>query len=131
MGTLRVRKIAAIVGLLFGWLVLLLLQTWATLAIYFANYHHPLARTLLPIVYVLVLISLMVFVRRHIFRLLAVFVVFILVTLWWMCIQPTGRGDYLPPVAVQAYPEFHGNIVTIHNLRNFDYRTRDDYDVRY
>ncbi len=41
MGTLRVREIAAIVGLLFGWLVLLLLHTWATLAIYFANYHHP------------------------------------------------------------------------------------------
>jgi uncharacterized protein DUF4105 len=131
MGTLRVRKIAAIVGLAFGWLVLLLLHTWAILAIYFANYHHPFARTLLPIVYVLVLILLAVFVRRHILRLLAVFVVFILVTLWWMCIQPTGRGDYLPPVAVQAYPEFHGNIVTIHNLRNFDYRTRDDYDVRY
>jgi hypothetical protein len=30
-----------------------------------------------------------------------------------------------------AYPEFHGDLVTIHNLRNFDYRTRDDYEVRY
>src|ERR1700745_1273863 len=69
MGTLRVRKIAAIVGLAFGWLVLLLLHTWAILAIYFANYHHPFARTLLPIVYVLVLILLAVFVRRHILRL--------------------------------------------------------------
>jgi hypothetical protein len=73
MGTLRVREVAAIVGLLFGWLVLLLLHTWATLAIYFDNCHHPFARTLLPIVYVLVLISLAVFIRRRIFRLLAVF----------------------------------------------------------
>src|SRR5260221_14397108 len=110
LGLLRVGEVAAFVGLLFGWLVLLLLHTWATLAFSFDNYHHPFARTLLPIVYVLVLISLAVFIRRRIFRLLAVFVVFILVTLWWMCIQPTGRGDYLPPVAVQAYPEFHGNI---------------------
>ena len=108
MGTLRVREVAAIVGLLFGWLVLLLLHTWATLAIYFDNYHHPFARTLLPIVYVLVLISLAVFIRRRIFRLLAVFVVFILVTLWWMCIQPTGRGDYLPPLRCKHIRSFTG-----------------------
>ena len=131
MGTLRVRKIAAIVGLVLAWLILLLLHMWATLAIYFANYHHPLARTLLPIIYVLVLILLVILVRRPTRRLLAVFVVFILVILWWICIQPTGRGDYLTPVAVLAYPEFHGDLVTIHNLRNFDYRTRDDYDIRY
>ncbi len=131
MGTLRVRKIAAIVGLVLAWLILLFLHTWATLAIYFANYHHPLARTLLPIIYVLVLILLVILVSRPTRRLLAVFVVFILVILWWICIQPTGRGDYLPPVAVLAYPEFHGDLVTIHNLRNFDYRTRDDYDIRY
>jgi len=131
MGTLRVRKIAAIVGLVLAWLILLFLHTWATLAIYFANYHHPLARTLLPIIYVLVLILLVILVRRPTRRLLAVFLVFILAILWWICIQPTGRGDYLPPVAVLAYPEFHGDLVTIHNLRNFDYRTRDDYEVRY
>jgi len=131
METLRVRKIAAIVGLVLAWLILLFLHTWATLAIYFANYHHPLARTLLPIIYVLVLILLVILVSRPTRRLLAVFVVFILVILWWICIQPTGRGDYLPPVAVLAYPEFHGDLVTIHNLRNFDYRTRDDYDIRY
>ncbi len=131
MGTLRVRKIAAIVGLVLAWLILLFLHTWTTLAIYFANYHHPLARTLLPIIYVLVLILLVILVRRPTRRLLAVFVVFILVILWWICIQPTGRGDYLPPVAVLAYPEFHGDLVTIHNLRNFDYRTRNDYDIRY
>jgi Domain of unknown function (DUF4105) len=131
MGLLRVRKIAAIVALVLAWSILLLLHTWATFAIYFANYHLPLARTLFPIIYVLVLILLVILVRRPIIRLLAVFVTFMLVILWWICIQPTGRGDYLPPVAVQAYPEFHGDLVTIHNVRNFDYRTRDDYDIRY
>jgi uncharacterized protein DUF4105 len=125
------QRIAAIVGLLLAWLTLLLLHTWATLAIYFANYHHPFARTPIPIAYALFLILLVVLVRRHLLRLLAVLVVFILVAVWWMCIQPTGRGDYMPPVAVQAYPEFRGNFVTIHNLRNFDYRTRNNYDVRY
>src|ERR1700724_537183 len=126
MGTLRVRKSAEIVGLVLAWLILLLLHTWATLAIYFANYRHPLARTLLPIIYVLVLILLVILVRRPTRGLLAVFGVFILVILWWICIQPTGRGDYLPSVAVLAYPEFHGDLVTIHNLRNFAYPPRVD-----
>ncbi len=131
MGTLRVQKLAAIVGQFFAWLVLLFLHAWATLAIYFANFHQPLARILVPLAYVFLLVLLVIFVRGRFFRLVAVAVVFIFAALWWMCIQPTGRGDYLPSVAVLAYPEFHGDLVTIHNLRNFDYRTRDDYDIRY
>src|ERR1700730_19100187 len=121
MGTLRIRKIAAIVGLVFAWMFLLLLHIWATLAIYFANYRHPLARTLLPIIYVLVLILLVILVRRPILRLLAVFVAFILVILWWICIQPTGAGDYLPPVQVKDIQRFHEDLLTILNFANFNY----------
>jgi hypothetical protein len=131
MGTLRVRKLAVTVGLGFAWLALLLLHTWATLAIYFTNFHQPIARILLPLVYVLFLVALVIFVRRQLLRLIVVTVIFVLAAGWWMSIQPTGRGEYLPPVARLPYPEFHGDLVTIRNLRNFDYRARDDYDIRY
>jgi hypothetical protein len=131
MGTLRVRKLAVTVGLGFAWLALLLLHTWATLAIYFTNFHQPVARILLPLVYVLFLVALVIFVRRQLLRLIVVTVIFVLAAGWWISIQPIGRGEYLPPVARLAYPEFHGDLVTIRNLRNFDYRARDDYDIRY
>ena len=125
------RKFAVSVGLGLLWLLVLLLHTWANMAIYFANYHHPIARILVPAVYDLLLIALVIFLRRNVLRLAGVALVFVLAVVWWLCIHPTGHGDYLPPVAVQAYPEFQGDLVTIHRLRNFDYRTRDDYDVRY
>jgi hypothetical protein len=103
MGTLGIRKLAEMIGLVLAWLLLLLLHSWVTLAIYFANYHHPLSRMLFPLGYVLVLISLVIFVRGNVRRLAAVAVLFTVAAIWWLSIQPTGRGDYLPPVAVQAY----------------------------
>jgi hypothetical protein len=119
------------IGLGFAWLLLLGLHVWAILAIYFANFHQPQMRVLFPAIYVLLLIGLAMLIRKPMLRLAAIAGVFGAVVVWWTCIQPTGRGDYLPPVAIQAYPEFHDDLVTIHHLRNFDYRTRDDYDIRY
>jgi hypothetical protein len=72
MGTLRVRKLAVILGLGFAWLALLFLHTWATVAIYFANFHQPVARILLPLVYILLLVPLVILVRGRLLSLLAV-----------------------------------------------------------
>jgi hypothetical protein len=131
MGSWRALKWLGIIGRGLAWLLLLGLHSWAVLAIYFANFHQPGMRVLFPAAYILLLIGLVILVRKPALRLAAIAGVFGAVALWWNFIQPTGRGDYLTPVAIQAYPEFHGDLVTIHHLRNFDYRTRNDYDIRY
>jgi Domain of unknown function (DUF4105) len=121
-------KILRGVGLLLAGLLLLLAHAWATLAIYFANYHESVWRVVLAAVYVLILLVVVVGFRR---RFLIATVVFLVMAIWWASIRPNGRGNYLQPVRVQAYPEFNGNLVTIHHFRNFDYRSKDDYTVRY
>lgn len=46
---------------------------------------------------------------------------------WWSTLQPSNDRDWLADVAQTPTAEFHGDLVTIRNLRNFDYRTEHDY----
>lgn len=46
-------------------------------------------------------------------------------------VQPKTNAHYPPEVAQTAYAEFNGDRVTLHNIRNSDYRTVDDFDVRW
>ncbi|MEO0652061.1 MAG: DUF4105 domain-containing protein, partial [Planctomycetota bacterium] len=50
---------------------------------------------------------------------------------WHLSIQPTNDGDWLPEVAVLADAAIDGDQVTITNLRDFRWRTAEDFDARY
>ncbi len=45
-------------------------------------------------------------------------------------LEPSNDGPWSPDQAVLPWAEFHGNQVTVHNIRNSSYRTVDDYTVR-
>jgi hypothetical protein len=65
-------------------------------------------------------------------RTLRVFLcVFLLVALWWSLIPPSHDRDWPPEVAVLPRATFDGDRVTVHNIRNFDYKTKNDFQVRY
>lgn len=49
---------------------------------------------------------------------------------WWM-LKPTQYRDWKPEVALVPWGEVEGDVVTVHHVRNFDYRTEDDMDVRH
>jgi hypothetical protein len=53
--------------------------------------------------------------------------IFVAVLIWWFSIPPSNDRDWLPDVARTARAEIDGDIVTISNVRNFDYRTETDY----
>jgi len=46
-------------------------------------------------------------------------------------LEPSNDRDWRPDMARLAYAEFHGDLVTVHDIRNCDYRTPDDYTVGY
>ena len=50
---------------------------------------------------------------------------------WWFTLQPSNERDWQPDVAVLPYADINGNQVTLHRIRNCDYRTETDFDVRY
>ena len=76
--------------------------------------------------------SLGAFSKRYRWRALLFFAPLVaLFAVWWSTIEPSLDGDWLPEVAQLPYAEIEGDIVTVHNVRNFDYRSQTDFTPRY
>jgi hypothetical protein len=60
-----------------------------------------------------------------------VLVAFIAVLGWWLNIPASNEGDWQPDVARLASATIDGNIVTLRNVRDFDWRSETDYTPRW
>jgi Domain of unknown function (DUF4105) len=62
----------------------------------------------------------------------AAFAVLLLVVLaWWLAIRPRNDRPWQRDVARLASAEFDGDLVTVHNVRDFDYRSETDFTERW
>lgn len=50
---------------------------------------------------------------------------------WWAALEPSNERDWQTDVAVLPRAEINGDIVTVRNIRNFDYRSETDYTPAY
>jgi len=50
---------------------------------------------------------------------------------WWLGVRPSNTRQWMPEVAEQTYGSVNGNLVTLHNVRNFEWRSKTDYDPRW
>src|SRR5262245_65476181 len=55
----------------------------------------------------------------------------VLVLIAWSSPTPSNDRDWQPEVAVLPYATIKGDLVTVHNIRNFDYRTETDFTPAY
>jgi hypothetical protein len=112
-------------GLLFA-IVGLIAAAWAFGAVWFDGPFragNKIAAALLAIAFVVVLLFVRPFWRK-----LGIFaVVFAGVLVWWLTITPPQDSDWQPDVAQKAWADIQGDEVTLHNVRNCDYRTETDY----
>jgi hypothetical protein len=107
-----------------------LLIAWGTLAIYYSNLPWPQARLGLAIVFALFAIWAVLISRRR--RVTAAFVVlYLCVVAWWIAIPPSHDRNWRPEVAVMPRAFIDGDRVRITGVRNFDYRSRNDFTVRH
>jgi hypothetical protein len=58
-------------------------------------------------------------------------VVFGVLLAWWSTITPSNDRDWRPEVAVLPHATIAGELVTVHGIRNFEYRSEDDFTPRY
>jgi len=63
--------------------------------------------------------------------LLGLIVICGLVLGWWLLLPPSNNRNWQKDVAVLPWAEVLGDKVTLHNIRNCDYRSETDYTVRY
>lgn len=115
-------------------LTMLAFTGWGTLALIYGGSlqeaHRPLFAAGFCLAGTLTAIAVLLDRRRGLA--MGVFLVlFMAATIWWVTLEPSNQRDWQPEVAKQPYAELNGNMVTVHNIRNFDYRTETDFDIRY
>ena len=70
--------------------------------------------------------------RRGLRVALPVFAVaLVAIGLWWNSLKPSNERDWQPEFDRLAYATIDGDMVTVHNIRNFDYRTETDFAPAY
>jgi Domain of unknown function (DUF4105) len=111
-------------------LVLLLVIAWTTLAIYFSNLPWPTLRSVLAIAFAA--FAIWAFWLSHRRRMPALAIAAVLgIAAWWFTIAPTGHRNWRPEVAVMPRAFIDGDHVRITGVRNFDYRSRNDFTAHY
>jgi hypothetical protein len=111
-----------------GWLAAFACSLWAFGAL---HYDFPVLRAVVPWAFAVVLLAAIILVRGAWRTLGATFLGFALVLAWWLTLEPTNDGEWLPDVAQLARAEINGDEVTLHNVRNCDYHTESDYTPRW
>ena len=118
-------------------LVLMLIGTtvWAVLAVYFGNSHVSSVQTSVASVFgmfgLVTLIGLG-FSRWRKRLLLAYAILFVAILSWWLlAIRPSNDRLWQPDLVQLPFATIDGDRVTVHNIRNFDYRAEFDYRPAY
>jgi uncharacterized protein DUF4105 len=111
-----------------AWLGAFICATWSAGALYF---DFPTTGTAAAILFVIVLVAAVIFLPGRLLKLAAVFAAFAVVTLWWLTLKPSNDRPWQPDVAETAWAEINGDEVTVHNVRNCDYRTETDFTTHW
>ena len=110
-------------------LCLILLLGWGTLAIY---YNLPWEWLRLVVALVFLTFGIWALWYSRTWRAISIFaVLFLGVLIWFSSIKPSHDRPWRPEVAVMPRAFIDGDRVHITGVRNFEYRSRDDFTVRY
>ena len=58
-------------------------------------------------------------------------IIFLIVVIWWFNIQPSNDRNWQTDLNKLAYARVNGDLVTVHNIRNFSYQSEFDYQPDY
>jgi len=101
------------------------LTLWATAALYFDLPFTPLRKPV-AVGYMAGLSSALFFYRDRRGFLITV-IGFVVVLVWWLSLTPSHTRNWQADVAEIPWAEVDGDRVTIHNVRNCDYRAEFEY----
>lgn len=128
------KTIARITGLLLLGLLMTASGIWWVLAMTYTGPQNDVLRTTLTVSLAIAFLATLIALcmRRWRWRSVGIFVVlFAALLAWWSSIEPSNNRDWQTDVAKLASATIDGDIVTVHNIRNFDYRSEFDYTPHY
>jgi uncharacterized protein DUF4105 len=121
----------------FGWVIAgvwflfrAVLIAWAALAIYYSDLPWAWLRLGLALAFVIFAVWTL-WLSRYRWTPVLFAVLYVGVVAWWVSISPSHNRNWRPEVAVMPRATIDGDRVRITGVRNFDYRTRNEFTVRY
>ncbi|MEO6926366.1 MAG: DUF4105 domain-containing protein [Rhodanobacter sp.] len=120
---------------LLALLVLLVICSgaWATLALWYRLPDGRVVRALGSMAWILLMLALvMLAIDQHSWLpLLACVALHGVLLLWWIGITPSRQRDWRDDVAQLLTGTVQGDLVRLDNVRNFEWRSDTDYDIRW
>ena len=113
------------------YLIVLLAMLWACAALWIDGPASRLFAGLLAAGYAILTAILLVRVRPVVRSVMLCAVPFAVVLGWWLSIAPSNDRDWQAEVARLPLARFEGDIVTIENVRDFDYRSETEFTERW
>ena len=117
-------------GLVLG-LVAVPLLGWCAAALHFTGPRPPLLADALAVGVLVVGFGILLRVRPFGRTVLALAVLFGVFGLWWRSVEPRNDRDWQVDVARTPRVQIAGDLLTVHDLRNFDYRSETDFTQRW
>jgi Domain of unknown function (DUF4105) len=129
-----VRRIATFAGLFLLGLLTAAGGGWGVLALTYTGPHSDTLRYSLATAFAVASLAALIALalRRWRWRVFTAYLIlFAALLTWFFAIEPSNERDWQTDVAVLPYATIEGDIVTVHNIRNFDYRSETEYTPAY
>ena len=125
------RLVLRVAGILVAGLVVAGMAAWSAGALYYSRPGGSRAGAVLAIGFVVATALAFLLLPRRRRTLLGFLVVFGVVLVWWLRVPASNDRDWQPEVAIAPWASRDGDVVTIHGVRNFDYRSETDFTPRW
>jgi hypothetical protein len=125
------RTLVRRLGLLVLWIILLATTAWGSAALWFDGPASRLLAGLLAAAYPLAALALLLGLKPRRRAFAAFLALFALLLVWWFSLAPSNQRNWQPDVARLPTAEIQGDKLTIHNVRDFDYRSETDFTERW
>ena len=120
-----------IIGLFVLGLIVGALTLWAVGMLYYSPLLPEEARAIGAGGFAVLTILAFLFLPRRGRTLLGFVAVFAVLVLLFLRIPASNDRDWQPEVAMTPYATINGDMITVHNVRNFDYRSETDFTPRW
>lgn len=115
-------------------LLISLSSIWSVLAIYLGNSETSVLQSSVASIFAVFSLAsiILLFTRWRKITIISYFTSFIsIVIAWTILIQPSNNRNWQTDVAKLPFADINGNLITVHNIRNFSYKSQFDYTPAY
>jgi Domain of unknown function (DUF4105) len=111
--------------------IVMAMTLWAVGMLYFSPLLPEPARAIAAVGFAVLTVLAFLLLPRRGRTLLGFVAVFAILVVLFLRIPASNDRDWQPELAMTPYATINGDLITIHNVRNFDYRTETDFTPRW